>query len=762
MDGKEEMRKGETLIFLKDKIKSAKVPPSYLVTFKDFRAGKVSLPFAGPYAVRSSAKTEDSDCLSNAGKYESLLNVSASNLLEAIGKVFESYDTLEDDDIVLIQPMLKDVRLAGVAFTCDPKTLSPYIVVNYTETSDTSYVTSGKGGKLLYFVPFGGYYRQSPVARLLFPLVRELAEIFSYPLDIEFAVCNESDLCLLQVRPLVVKGEIFSVDELKYYANILSDKIKKGFRKHPFIKGNRTIYGVMPDWNPAEIIGRKPRELALSLYRELITDNIWAYQRDNYGYRNLRSFPLMIDLFGLPYIDVRVSFNSFIPKSLNDGLAEKLANYYLETLRNNPHLHDKVEFEVVFSCYTFDLEERLKVLEKHGFLQEEIAEVKHALHGLTANIIHPESGLWRKDAERINVLLKRREEILKENDLIAKIYWLIEDTKRWGTLPFAGLARAGFIAVQILKSLVTVGVFSKEDYQNFLKGVKTIATRMKEDRQTFSLSEFLKHYGHLRPGTYDITSFRYDENPEFLKEDTLSLSVSEEKDFQLCFSKLKNLKALLENHNFNFDVVDFLDFLKSAIELREWAKFEFTKNVSDIFKFIEELGKQHGIPRSELAYLNILSLKELYVKAEDIEKALQESIKCGKSRYEVTLHLYLPPLIKDENDVFIFEVSEDVPVFVTNRRVEGEVMVLGRDVYKVPDLEGKIVLIESADPGFDWLFSHGIIGFITCYGGANSHMAIRAGELEIPAVVGVGEILFERLKKSQRALIDCATEKVEI
>ena len=142
-------------------------------------------------------------------------------------------------------------------------------------------------------------------------------------------------------------------------------------------------------------------------------------------------------------------------------------------------------------------------------------------------------------------------------------------------MPFAGLARAGFIAVQILKSLVAIGVFSKEDYQNFLRGVKTIATRMKEDRQTFSLSEFLKHYGHLRPGTYDITSFRYDENPEFLKEDTLSLSVSEEKDFQLCFSKLKNLKALLENHNFNFDVVDFLDFLKSAIELREWAKFEF-------------------------------------------------------------------------------------------------------------------------------------------------------------------------------------------
>ncbi len=47
----------------------------------------------------------------------------------------------------------------------------------------------------------------------------------------------------------------------------------------------RSIFGVMPDWNPAEIIGLRPWPLSLSLYRELVTDAIWAYQRDNYGYR---------------------------------------------------------------------------------------------------------------------------------------------------------------------------------------------------------------------------------------------------------------------------------------------------------------------------------------------------------------------------------------------------------------------------------------------------------------------------------------------
>ena len=123
----------------------------------------------------------------------------------------------------------------------------------------------------------------------------------------------------------------------------------------------------MPDWNPAEIIGLRPKTLALTLYQELITDSIWAYQRDNYGYKNLRSFPLMVSFHGLPYIDVRVSFNSFVPHDVDGALADRLVNYYIERLVAQPNLHDKVEFEIIFSCHTFDLAERISVLERHGF-----------------------------------------------------------------------------------------------------------------------------------------------------------------------------------------------------------------------------------------------------------------------------------------------------------------------------------------------------------------------------------------------------------
>ena len=47
-------------------------------------------------------------------------------------------------------------------------------------------------------------------------------------------------------------------------------------------------------------------------------------------------------------------------------------------------------------------------------------------------------------------------------------------------------------------------------------------------------------------------------------------------------------------------------------------------------------------------------------------------------------------------------------------------------------LTNKIIIIESADPGYDWIFNYNIKGLITKYGGANSHMAIRSAEKSIP------------------------------
>src|SRR5690606_37802798 len=100
----------------------------------------------------------------------------------------------------------------------------------------------------------------------------------------------------------------------------------------PTLVGHSTQYSVMSDWNPAEIVGTKPKRLALSLYRLLITDDVWAQQRAEYGYRDVRPCPLLVDFVGHPYVDVRATFTSFVPAGLDDDTATRLVDHYLARL----------------------------------------------------------------------------------------------------------------------------------------------------------------------------------------------------------------------------------------------------------------------------------------------------------------------------------------------------------------------------------------------------------------------------------------------
>lgn len=678
-------------------------------------------------------------------------------------QVISSYGTPHPTDEILIQPMLADVLRSGVAFSHDPNSCAPYRIVNWSEGCDTATVTSGQGGRVWQQAAQSAVPPPPTLAPII-ALLEELLALFGrVPVDCEFAVTREAEaevLWLLQARPLILpvapESETLQTSRLQ----AIERKIARGMRPHPFLMGQRTVYGVMPDWNPAEIVGIRPKPMALSLYRELITDAIWAYQRHNYGYRNLRSFPLMPHFFGLPYIDVRLSFNSFIPADLDEGLAGRLVDHYIDRLLVEPTLHDKVEFEIVFSCYTLDLPQRLERLSEAGFAKPEREAIAHSLRKLTNRIVHPREGLWRGDAAKIETLNARREALLASGaDPLERIYWLLEDAKRYGTLPFAGLARAGFVAVQMLKSLVAVGVFSQSDYDAFIGSVSTVSGQLARDRAVLDKTTFLARYGHLRPGTYNILSPRYDEAAELYFDWNQRPPAPEPvKPFSLTLPQMREIVKLLEAHGLQPDPVGLFDFMQAGIELRELAKFHFTRNLSDTLALITEVGGQYGFSREDLAYCDIAALKELHVAAADPKDVLGRSIEQGKARYAETLKISLPPLIAKPDDVWAFEWPETAPNFITQKQVTAPVV--GCDARE--RLAGAIVCIPNADPGFDWLFAYPIAGLITAWGGANSHMAIRAGELGLPAVIGAGEVLYRRWSGAQRLHLDCAGRRVEV
>jgi adenylylsulfate kinase-like enzyme/phosphohistidine swiveling domain-containing protein len=766
--------KAETLEALAPLLRNGRVLPQVRFSVGDWRsdaAGVLATVSAVPWGsdrvvVRSSARGEDGAATSQAGKYDSVLGVVGSaEVAQAIDRVIDSFaNDGSDDDQIFVQPMLDRVAMAGVAFSRSPSG-GPYFIINYDDRSGlTDRVTAGAADNLRTFYCLKSRPDACPPSLApVIALVSELETLLaSDAIDVEFAVGDDGQLFLLQVRPLIVDRQGRAADAKIATALVdIARKVELLSRPHPYLHGNRAIFGVMPDWNPAEMIGLRPYPLSLSLYCELITDAIWAYQRDNYGYQNLRSFPLLVSFHGLPYVDVRVDFNSFIPRDVSDDLAGRLVNYYIDRLLSEPHLHDKVEFEIIYSCYTLDLPKRMGRLAENGFSPEDLAELSSALRRLTNHIIHGETALWRRDRAKIDLLARRLPTICNaEIDKISRIYWLLEDCKRYGTLPFAGLARAGFIAIQMLQSLVEVGVLTAEEKATFMASVDAIGSRIGRDLAELPKADFLARYGHLRPGTYDILSPRYDEAPDlYFDWSGARLAAPAPPRFALSIEQLRRIEQLLKEHELDIDVLSLIEFIKAGIEGREYAKFVFTRSLSDALSLIRQLGEDHGLSAEDCAFLNYHAIITLYKESGSVREVLRESVAQGKEHHALTRNLVLPPVITSPDEVIAFHLPPSRPNFITRKSVTAPVASVGDPP---ESFAGRILFVPSADPGFDWIFSRHISGFVTQFGGANSHMAIRAGELGIPAVIGAGEGLFQQWQTARKLCLDCSNQKVVV
>jgi glutamine kinase len=574
----------------------------------------------------------------------------------------------------------------------------------------------------------------------------------------------------LQARPIATGGRALpAVEPLGAALARARERLACLAGPHPYIKGRRSIFGVMPDWNPAEIIGVKPRTLALTLYRELVTDSIWAYQRDNYGYRNLRSFPLMVSLLGTPYIDVRVSFNSFIPKGVRDELAEKLAHHYTDALAAAPHAHDKVEFDIVYSCFYPGLPGRIGGLERGGFSGLEIGEILAELRLLTNRIIHPREGLFHADLKKVEELKVRHAALSASSlDRVSRIWWLIEYCKRYGTLPFSGLARAAFVAVQFLQAFVREGIFTPGEGARFLGSLDTVTHQMKRDLARVASGEapfagFLERYGHLRPGTYDILSPRYDEAPErYFDRANLGADAEPAERFELTRAAEDRINAMLRSQGLDTTAAELVRFMKLVIEGREYAKFEFTRVLSDALREIATLGADHGLSREDMSHVSVKTLLDLYPRVDAIEvgEELARDVERNRRAHATTELVRMPELIVEGGDLEQFFVSPSAPNFITLGRVQGPV-VLEADLDR-GGLKGAVVFIRAADPGYDWIFSRGIRGLVTQFGGVNSHMSIRCAELGIPAVIGCGEVHYQAWSRARTLEIDAANQRVTV
>ncbi len=746
---------------------------------------QISETFSGTnLAVRSSAGNEDGMHNSSAGKYQSVLNIQSEDqtaISDAINRVIESYGNSLDSingANVIVQEMVQNVSVSGVIFTQHMATSAPYYVINYDDIgTDTSTVTSGKStnsNRSLFIHRSHLHHLRSERFQRLVNAVKEVEDCFgSFTLDIEFVIDPQYNIYLLQARPIpafipLESGVINAMDEIL----IETYNQLKAYEEHSKSHlGRATIWGQMPDWNPAEMIGEVPRKLASSLYSKLITDNAWWEARHQLGYKVPNSKILMQLFAGHPYINVRSSLQSYLPSFLDDTDADQIVAIWLQALRDNPKKHDKIEFEVAVSGYSLDLSDQVRISLGENQYSDLNLKLSESILKQTRQLFDNGNFASLHDA-----LHRARQSALTSFDLnhtnMDDLRQAINDCDENGTIPFAIAARHAFIAKNIVNSMIRIGIITNEELEQFTKSIETVTTRYTDDLTSLNngnidLRTFMSNYGHLRPGTYDICSQRYDQlenplatlnGPSYKSYDKGSTLWAHRQD------TLDRVDQILIQDEIAITAVELFSYIGDAIVAREECKFLFTRRLSCIIEKIANYGKSNSINRATISNVDVETIlsSDQYKKSDRrlyIEKVASENDRS----YRIHSCIRMPELIFDPTSVFVVPFQVGRPNFVTNEWVTASIVKLDpTDFGSGHDLNNKLILIENADPGFDWIFGHKIKGLITKFGGVNSHMSIRCSELGLPAAIGCGFQIYNRLELAHIIDLDCEARLINV
>lgn len=773
--------KAQTLRRLAAVARTFRVLPVETVVDEDWRCDRAArvesimadprFPF--PLIVRSSFSGEDTGGASAAGAYCSVLDVSSrSGLRDAIERVFRSYGRHVDtscghrdrrEEHVLVQPMARAVALSGVLTTVDAKSGAPYVVIDYALGSDTSRVTSGAAGTRTTVVLKGHASRLVGDLAPLREVIDELATLFDdAPIDVEFAIDRSGAVTVFQVRPLVLGTKRYLAHRASFPA--LVDQVREAYAsiaQHGRRQGldDGTLLGVMPDWNPGELIGFKPRPLAYSLYRHLVTDGAWAKGRARLGYHDMHRHALMSQIGGIPYIAVETSFHSLVPASVATDTRRRIVADACRALRAEPEHHDKIEFRIIPTVFKPDLREEAWRARFPSLDDAEWTAYLDALLEITNDIVAPGGRYYAAmcDLGAVEALHHDRADI-EGGDLI-DVKTLLARVRRDAIPLFATAARAAFVATDILKALVGGGTIPVEMLDEVSRAADSVGTRMVEDFRTLDRRTFMDRYGHVRPGTFDIMVPRYDDAdaPYFEAREPAARDAAPE----AAPSPRENqdparLDAVLAEHGYTFGWEDFRRFACDAIHARERVKFLYSARISDALEIIARVGARFGYDRDTMSFLTVSDIDSCLDLGPDLHHRIADISSANRVAWRRNQPVRLPELLTGLDDVYAFEVLASAPNFITDKAVEAPAATI-----EERDLAGRIVFIESADPGFDWIFTRPIAGFVTKYGGENSHMAIRAREFGLPAVIGAGSS-YETWRACRLLRIECATRRVEV
>ena len=694
--------------------------------------------FSQKIMIRSNSSSEDKEYSSSAGKYLSIGPIE-SNDLETIKKSWEmvvgSYEE-QDNQSVIFQNYIENAKSVSVLTSYKVGSDSAYRTFSTYYGSETDAITSGKYSEINNFFmhrSFDILPKKYEKYNVYLKIITQLEDLFkNKQLDIEMVLDKNNSPQLLQVRPLM--GKKLNKESIFDEKDVIDRNLKnyKKLNKTTADRfGTNQIYSNMSDMNPAEMIGKKPDNIAFGLYKFMFTDTTWNIQRGEFGYRKYSGGKLMELFNNVAYINVNHSLNSFLTRNLQKESCEEIINYQLNKLKENPHLHDSIEFDISRSSYVFDT------------VEEFSKEYKNIIS--PSEIIKWHNDLIQIDTQNKSTLEKNKKIILSTFSKLDKSFEyskkenikLIRDTM---ALPFTHHSRLGFVYFAQLNSLLEKEVISEDQKKLLLLSVNSISTKMKADAYEVKIGKktlegFLDVYGHIRAGNYNLLSSNLKNNLNFT-ESLINNSEQPLEDNILPKDIYTNIEEYFTINEIPLKASAWIDMFQEGISTRENSKFYYTKGIDGI---LNEVGEKNTSDRE------LFDLLDIEFNEENTSDMRLKNV-------------LMPDLITSNEDFYFYEEMSKNGNYIGQGTVIGDVLLIDNEANRPNNLENKIVVIPAADPGWDWIFNYKIKSLVTKYGGPNSHMAIRCAEHNIPAILGVGENNFTVISNSKSLKIDFSNE----
>lgn len=538
--------------------------------------------------------------------------------------------------------------VSGILYTRDLMYNRPYYMINYQDD---------KGATLSKMIAKNVTREfMSPRCFRLVSIAKEVEEAFpeTDAFSIEFKIDDNENVTVTRTSPL---------EQIIDMPRPMTDKEfydTKSLAKCVYLDTNH-ILSDKAFWNPLDKIGTNPRPLDYSLFREVITENIWNSAIVRLGYTEING-ELMQKVGNKPYISMNNTYEALTPAGIPSKLRFKLQQYYESELRDDKANYEKIQTEDILNVYDFVTDSKLKNLLDMAFSVEEVDQIKQGLYDITHNILSTYDKIHDSDYRELQQLIDTRRKIQQQQPEIEtnvmKLYKqlteMLSSIKTYGAPQYARQERCQFLAKRLCDSLVESGYFTRNEMEDFIASITTASTELKRDlfKYTHGLmtaDEFNEIYGDLRSGAFDIRTDCY----KHIKLDTGSFKTSDRvhniavnSTTQGKLLDSERLKKAILDANINITPEKLIDFIVRARKNKEVFRFEFNKSMSLMLEIISRMGDVMGIAKEDMSYLEIYELLSYHSRDSYIQ-----TIQTRRDMYHNNTYLVLPDIIFGIGDI---------------------------------------------------------------------------------------------------------------